>query len=160
MLQEVGCCRVSSRVSFSDLNPQLIFAELYGESLAQMEFNHGHSFGGFLGRCSAVRASSHPRAAAHRYLAFRVLGLITGEIGRPGVAVTRGVLRARQDIAVSGPIDGLATNMADQAVRHWPLRTSHFPAAGTHKNSVQGHSIRTSAISSRAAVLEEARPWW
>jgi hypothetical protein len=49
VLQEVGCCRVSSRVSFSDLNPQLIFAELYGESLAQMEFNHGHSFGGFLG---------------------------------------------------------------------------------------------------------------
>jgi hypothetical protein len=32
LLQEVDCCEGTGRVSFSDLNPQLIFTELHGKS--------------------------------------------------------------------------------------------------------------------------------
>jgi hypothetical protein len=86
-----------------------------------MEFNHGHSFGVFMGRCNAVRASVRLRIAAYLYLEFGGLDLIIADMGRRGVGAIRGVPRARQDIGVSGQIDELVTKMADQAIRHCPV---------------------------------------
>jgi hypothetical protein len=101
-----------------DLNGQLIFAELDGESSEQMEFNHQPASSSVKGRGRALRASGTWVLRCALVGGLWRLGLIAAEMDGRLVASVWGVQLTRQDVVVSAQINRLVTHVADQSLGH------------------------------------------